>query len=120
MISGAGRVDADHQSCGSDVMIPTERDLDVDRAYRLGCIVGAAIVAWGDAMRGMVRRAPVQGDRTNPPGSIDWEEHLAVYDCYAVKYGRDQSAERLAQRGGFGKQEAEMLLGRPLRTWRRA
>lgn len=38
-------------------MITTERDLDVDRAYRLGTIVGAAIVAWGDAMRGMLRRA---------------------------------------------------------------
>lgn len=24
---------------------------EVDDAYRLGCIVGAAIVAWGDAMR---------------------------------------------------------------------
>ena len=43
-------------------MIPTERDLDVDRAYRLGCIVGAAIVAWGDAMRGMLERGAGHAD----------------------------------------------------------
>lgn len=28
----------------------------LDDAFRRGCIVGAAIVAWGDAMRGMVER----------------------------------------------------------------
>lgn len=93
--------------------------VDLENAFQRGCIVGAAIVAWGDAMRGMVRRAPVQHDRSSPPGTIDWEEHLEVYDCYASKYGRSQSAERLAERGGFGKLEAETLLGRPLRTWRR-
>lgn len=38
--------------------VPVARDSDLcprhagyDEGYRLGCIVGAAIVAWGDAMR---------------------------------------------------------------------
>lgn len=53
-------------------MIPTERDLDVERAYRLGCIVGAAIVAWGDAMRarpGMTAWRCLVCDTCNPEGS---------------------------------------------------
>lgn len=64
------------------------------------------------------RRAPVQGERDRAGGSITWAEHLEVYERYAAKYGCGQSAERLAERGGFGYKEAERLLGRPLRTWR--
>lgn len=69
------------------------------------------------------RRAPVQGDPAprgrwkNPPGTMSWEEHLEVYEVYAARFGRDQSAERIAERHGFSKDEAEMLIGRPLRTW---
>lgn len=78
------------------------------------------------------RRAPVQGSGpyytspgnwmrkkypTKESGTIAWSEHLEVYEVYAKKYGKDQSAERLAERGGFGFFEAEMLLGRPLKTW---
>jgi len=75
-------------------------------------------------------RASVQGDgsywlqagdvrraKANSPGTIAWEEHLEVYAVYSKKYGTQQSAERLAARGGFGKLEAESLLGHPLRTW---
>lgn len=74
------------------------------------------------------RRAPVQGDSWRPPripcvprrpaGTISWEEHLEIYERYAARYGRDQSAERLAQRGGFGYGEATELLGRQPATWR--
>ena len=69
------------------------------------------------------RRAPVQADSYKgrpdycPPGSITWEEHVEVWMAYAKKYGNGQSAERMAERCGFGKTEAENLLGRPLRTW---
>lgn len=69
------------------------------------------------------RRAPVQADGYSrqpgyvPPGTITWEEHMQVYACYAKRYGTSQSAERLAERAGFGKSEAETLLGRPLTTW---
>lgn len=71
------------------------------------------------------RTAPVQSERGShrrssgiPAGIIDWSEHLEVYGRYADLYGTDQSAERIAERGGFGVFEAEALLGRPLRTWR--
>ena len=64
--------------------------------------------------------APIQAEfrRGIPPGLIDWDEHEEVYVAYVLKFGRCQSSERLAERGGFGKEEAEELLGRPLRTWR--
>lgn len=77
------------------------------------------------------RRAPVQGDRcykmmtghsarrpdSKPPGTIAWSEHLAVYERYRERYGDSQSAERLAERGGFGFREIEMLTGAEPRTW---
>lgn len=68
------------------------------------------------------RRAPVQGDLRggrwiSPPGTISWEEHEEVWRAYAQLYGREQSAERIAERHGFGKTEAEKIVGRPLRTW---
>jgi hypothetical protein len=71
------------------------------------------------------RRAPVQGEgyRTHEPGykprgTIAWSEHLEVFEGYAKRYGRDQSAERIAERGGFGWNECVMFLGREPTTWR--
>lgn len=70
------------------------------------------------------RRAPIQGTWKPkwhpayiPYGTITWTEHLQVYACYAARYGRNQSAEKIADRGGFGFQEATDLLGRPLETF---
>jgi len=87
------------------------------------------------------RRVPVQGDGPNnlpeahparrawveryghppwPPGTIAWSEHLLAHAAYEQQYGTcHQSAERIAERGGFSRLEAEELLGRPLSTWRR-
>ena len=39
----------------------------------------------------------------------EWLARVA-YDEYARRYGRDQSFERLHQRGGFGPEELLMLL----------
>ena len=79
------------------------------------------------------KRAPVQGDgpywtpldnwmrkkeRTQVPGSIAWSEHLEIWEVYAQKYGRSQSAERLAQRGGFGFYEIEFITGKLPKTWK--
>lgn len=71
-----------------------------------------------------VRRAPVQGAgwqsreaMRRPPGTISWTEHLEAYEAYAARYGRDQSAERLAERGGFGWTELVLFLGHEPRTW---
>jgi hypothetical protein len=65
------------------------------------------------------RRAPVQADRRigKPAGTIAWSEHLEAYADYAKRYGTSQSAERLAERGGFGWDELVDHLGREPRTW---
>lgn len=69
------------------------------------------------------RRAPVQDERGNgrgpdmPEGSVSWDEHLEVWTRYAALHGSRQTAERMAERGGFGFYEAQGYLGRPLKTW---
>lgn len=69
-------------------------------------------------------RAPVQGDSRLPkgqpgrePGSISWAEHLEAYTDYAKRYGSSQTAERLAERGGFGYRELQDHLGHAPVTW---
>jgi hypothetical protein len=72
------------------------------------------------------RRTPTQGegayylsrDRwkgpTQFPGTISWEEHEEAYLGYAKRFpssARDQDAEKIAQRGGFGYWEATEYLG---------
>lgn len=64
------------------------------------------------------RRTHVQGDHKRPPGTIAWAEHEAIWREYSKQFGTEQSAERIAERHGFGHSEAVMLLGRELRTWR--
>jgi hypothetical protein len=46
-----------------------------------------------------------------PPGprSIPWSVAEKAYDIYARKYGRDQSLEKLAERGGFYPGELDEL-----------
>lgn len=71
------------------------------------------------------KRAPVQGDHWLPkgrlgqlPGTISWEEHLEIYEAYRKKYPSvDQSAERIAERCGFGWGEIVSLMGHPPRTF---
>lgn len=65
------------------------------------------------------RRAPVQGDRQagKGPGSISWAEHLLAWSGYFARWGAQQSAERLAARGGFSYGELVSFLGRPPETW---
>lgn len=65
------------------------------------------------------KRAPVQGNRKlgKGPGTISWAEHLEAFNAYALKYGRDHSAERIAERAGFCYGELVTFLGREPRTW---
>lgn len=78
------------------------------------------------------KRAPVQdedpkyhrpgydkwrGHPKMPSGTVTWEEHLEAYAAYAKRYGHQQSAERLAERGGFGYYEISDLLGHEPKTW---
>lgn len=44
-----------------------------------------------------MRTAPVQGFSAGIP----WSLHLRAWDGYSAKWGRGQTAERLAERGGF-------------------
>lgn len=44
------------------------------------------------------------------PTSIPWEVADLAYSVYSNKYGRDQSIERMAERGGFGAEEMDELL----------
>lgn len=79
------------------------------------------------------RRAPVQGDtgwelckapecwegrfrQAMPPGTISWEEHMEAWRGYADRYP-GQSAERMAERGGFGHWELRKFLGREPTTF---
>ncbi len=79
------------------------------------------------------RRAPVQSNKweTNGgpcrqteadglvgEGTIAWSEHVEAWTAYAALPGcSGQSAERLAERGGFGYQELCGYLGRKPTTW---
>jgi len=69
------------------------------------------------------RRAPVQAEHHRTPGlrvpagTMSWAEHEEVWRAYQAKYHGHQDAECIARRGGFGRQEAETLLGRHLKTW---
>jgi hypothetical protein len=55
-----------------------------------------------------------------PDGSVSWADHLLAYAAYAAKYGTEQSAERIADRGGFGVEEIGKILNVPhaLDSWR--
>jgi len=56
-------------------------------------------------------------DPRHSAGTIAWEEHVEAWNDYAKRYGRDQSAERLAQRGGFSYSELVDHLGHAPVTW---
>lgn len=69
------------------------------------------------------RRAPVQGTWGRGgylirPGTIAWSEHMEAWEIYAARHGRDQSAERIAERHGFSYEELKLFLGRCPTTWR--
>ena len=72
-----------------------------------------------------LERAPVQaswkgGRAVKPAGSIAWEEHVRAHEAYRAKYGACQSAERIAERGGFGHEELLLFLGHEPETFRAA
>lgn len=63
------------------------------------------------------RRAPVQGDSRNGyvAGSVSWSEHVEAWKVYNRTWS--QSAERIAERGGFSHAELTDLLGHEPTTW---
>lgn len=63
------------------------------------------------------RRFPIQAEDVGrhhprrPAGTVPWSVGVAAWERYAARYGRDQSAERIAERGGFGHGEMHTFLG---------
>lgn len=53
------------------------------------------------------RRAPVIGYFAR---TIPWELHCLAWEAYSQKYGSGQSAEQIADRGGFGAGEMDRFL----------
>ena len=70
-----------------------------------------------------INRVPVQGEFHRganwrfKPGTISWGEHAEAYTEYAKRHGTSQTAERIAERGGFGYSELVKLLGHSPKTW---
>ena len=57
-----------------------------------------------------IRTAPFQRENYKivyPSTRITWEAHLEAYKSYSRRYGTSQSAERIAERGGFGEEELD-------------
>lgn len=76
------------------------------------------------------RRVPVQGaglwwlhesdtrrGGSHVPGTIAWEEHVEAWQDYTKRYPK-QSAEKIAERGGFGYDELVDHLGHAPKTWK--
>ena len=96
-------------------------DLATDIAAEL---TGEQLQELQDSLGRWIPRAPVQGDRNIKPGTpghqagtISWIEHNEAWQDYARRHGRDQSAKRMAERGGFGYLELVGHLGRLPRSW---
>lgn len=56
------------------------------------------------------RPFPIQQEGRFPSGTIPWWLAKEVYKTYGRAFGHDQSLERLAERGGFGRSEVVNLL----------
>ncbi len=75
----------------------------------------APVQAWGCAH--LDENHPHREKGAKPSGTISWEEHEEVWAAYDKMWRTGQSAERMAQRGGFGYREATELVGHELKTW---
>ena len=78
------------------------------------CICGKRATVQGD-YKGHPRDS--KGAKGEGPGSIAWAEHELAWSAYARRYGNDQSAQRMHDRGGFSYFELTELLGREPETW---
>lgn len=63
-------------------------------------------------------RAPVQPSKKfgKGHGTVEWPEHVEAWLEYHKHYS--QSAERVAERGGFGYSELVQFLGHEPTTWK--
>jgi hypothetical protein len=63
------------------------------------------------------KRFHAEGRKGLVHGTISWDEHLEAWLVYKWAGHGSQSAERLAERGGFGYGELLDLLGRAPESW---
>jgi hypothetical protein len=58
------------------------------------------------------RMFPIQSERGAKPHPIriPWSVAEKAFSVYSARYGRDQSLERMAERGGFGPGEMDLFL----------
>jgi len=75
-----------------------------------------AVVLADEVARTQLRERPfplIRADRRYPraaaPLRIPWSVAEHAYGAYAARYGKAQSLERLAERGGFGVEEMDAL-----------
>ena len=61
----------------------------------------------GQTMR---KRLPKGGMERRLDTSVGWDLAEEAYRAYAKHYGSNQSLERIAQRGGFGREELALFL----------
>jgi hypothetical protein len=65
------------------------------------------------------KRVPVQANKQlgKPAGTLAWWEHVKAWEAYEQRYHTGQSAERIAERGGFCYGELTDFLGHEPETW---
>ena len=59
----------------------------------------------------LIKPFPIQGDHNGrKPSTIPWWLAQIAYEAYIKQYGDKQTLQRIAERGGFGRQELIELL----------
>ena len=88
---------------------------EVDRVRRDGVRCRGATGVAGVIPTAGCRRFPIQGSWTSrrrpgwkPSGTVPWSVAEIAYAAYAARYGRGQSIETMAERGGFGHEEMDL------------
>lgn len=62
-------------------------------------------------IQGNISYVDDEGQRVRPmPSAIPWWLAEVAYEYYSKRYGGQQSLERLAERGGFGRKELVMFI----------
>jgi hypothetical protein len=102
------------QAAAADLAAQGTEDPDGRRAP-----VQATDSVYGNSLHPSDRKRMLAAGRKGlVDGTIAWSEHKEAWQEYARAGHGSQSAERLAERGGFGYSELLDLLGREPRTWR--
>jgi hypothetical protein len=72
-------------------------------------LLDAQTPKYKEAIREHFKRFPMQAGQGCPGPTIDWQAAEEIYKMYSKLYGTSQSLEMLADRGGFGWSEVEII-----------